>query len=72
MVKDIFYAVSRKGQGRIFTTMPKREERLGVWVGESVGCISMLVMMMASEGFQMPRLTWDDNPVKLTIELNYV
>jgi hypothetical protein len=70
--KKIWYAVSRKGQGRVFTSKPTREERLGVWVGESVGCISMTVMLMESEGLiEFPPMTWKDEPLELKLELGY-
>jgi len=71
MVKDIFYAVSRKGQGRIFTECPTRDDKLGVWVGESAGYISMTVILMQSYGFQLPKVTWEDSPVQLELSLNY-
>lgn len=72
MVRKLWYAVSRKGQGRVFTSLPVREPRLGVWTGESVGCISMTVMVMESDGFRLPRITWDDEPVELKLTLDYV
>ena len=71
MVKELFYAVSRKGQGRVFTECPKRDERLGVWVGESAGCISMTVMIFESDGYVLPRISWDDEPIGMKMSLEY-
>ena len=71
MVTDIYYAVSRKGQGRIFTERPIRDVKLGVWVGESAGYISMTVILMQTSGFKLPELTWEDAPVRLELSLNY-
>ena len=71
MVLDIYWAVSRKGQGRIFTERPIRDVKLGVWVGESAGYISMTVILMQLSGFKLPELTWEDAPVRLELSLNY-
>lgn len=71
MTRDIWYAVSGKGQGKVFTTKPERDEHFKVWLGESVGFISMLVMAMEADGFELPMLKWVDDPVKLTITLGY-
>lgn len=71
MTRDIWYAVSKRGQGRVFTTKPERNDHWGIWEGESVGFISMLVMEMEADGFELPMLKWSDDPVKLTITLGY-
>lgn len=71
MEKTLWYAVSGKGQGRIFTTYPVRDEHFRIWQAESVGCISTVVMLMESEGFDLPDMTWKDEPVKLTLSLDY-
>ena len=71
MVKQLWYAVSRKGQGRVFTGCPKRDERLGVWVGDSAGCISLTVMVFEGDGFVLPRITWDDEPMEMKLKLEY-
>lgn len=67
----IWYAVSKRGQGRVFTTCPIRNEHFGVWEGESVGCITMTFMMMESDGFEVPDLKFNDDPVKLKLSLEY-
>ena len=71
MRKKIWYAVSKKGQGRVFTTCPVRNEHWGVWEAESVGCISMLFMMFEADGLELPDLKWQDDPVAMenTMEL---
>ena len=69
--KTLWYAVSGKGQGRVFTTCPVRDEHFKIWLAESVGCISTLVWLMESEGFELPEMKWSDDPVelKLTLEM---
>lgn len=71
MVKKVWYAVSGKGQGRIFTTKPERDEHWKLWLAESVGCISMTVMLLESEGvIELPHLTWKDEPVEFEISIS--
>lgn len=69
MKKRVFYAVSKSGQGRIFTTLPERDEHWGMWLGESVGCISTLFMLFLSDGLQLPTITWEDEPVELELSI---
>ncbi len=59
----IWYAVNGKGQGRIFTSQPVRNDHWKLWEAESVGCISMTVMLLESNGeLELPELTWNDEP----------
>ena len=71
MEMKLWYAVNGKGQGRVFTTKPEREEHFKVWLAESVGCISTLVMMMEADGMELPDLKWSDEPVELKLSLSY-
>jgi len=71
MKKEVYIAASKTGQIRVFTSFPERNESFGVWVGESVGCISMLVMMMEADGMELPDLKWSDEPVELKLSLSY-
>jgi hypothetical protein len=71
MSRKIWYAVSGKGQGRVFTSKPERDEHWKLWLAESVGCISMTVMLLESEGvIELPHLTWKDEPVELEISIS--
>ena len=71
MVKKVWYEVSGKGQGRIYTTKPERDEHWKLWLAESVGCISMTIMLLESEGvIELPHLTWKDEPVELEISIS--
>jgi len=67
----IYYAVNGKGQGRIFTSLPVREEHFKIWCAESVGCISMTAMLLESEGeLDLPAtMTWKDDPVELELTI---
>ena len=68
--KKIWLACSKKGQVRAFTTYPIREEKLGVWLAESVGCISTLFMLFESDGIiEIPPLTWRDEPYAMEISI---
>lgn len=66
----IWYAVNGKGQGRIFTSLPSRDEHFKIWCAESVGCISMTAMLLESDGtLSLPELTWKDDPVELELSI---
>lgn len=66
----IWYAVNGRGQGRVYTSLPERDDHFKVWLAESVGCISMTVMMLESDGeLVLPDLKWDDDPVELELSI---
>ena len=67
----IYYAVSGRGQGRIFTSLPERDEHFKVWLGESVGCISMTAMLLESEGLlELPDgMSWKDDPIEMELSI---
>lgn len=69
MKKKIFYAVSKRGQGRVFTTKPERDENFGVWLGESCGCISATFMLFEADGMEVPDIKWKDDPVEFEISI---
>lgn len=68
---EIFYAVNKSGQGCVFKEEPSRDTVLEVWVGQYNGSITMVVARMESLGFVLPRITWEDEPVKLKLSLAY-
>ena len=70
MKKEVYIAASKSGQIRVFTSFPERNESFGVWVGDSVGFISSLVMLFEADGFELPHLTWKDEPVELEISIS--
>ena len=70
MKKKVWIAASKKGQIRVFTSYPVRDEHFGIFCGESIGCISMLVMLFESDGLELPNLTWKDEPVELEISIS--
>ena len=69
MEKTLYYAVSGTGQGLIFTSCPERSEHFKTWKGDMMGCFSMVVMLMESEGFALPPLKWSDEPVAIKLKL---
>lgn len=68
---EIFYAVNKSGQGVIFEDEPSRDTILEVWVGQYNGSVTMVVARMESLGFVLPKITWEDEPVKLKLSLAY-
>lgn len=68
----LYYAVSRSGQGYVFTEMPTRNEHFGIWCGEMYGFITSLIMYMEGEkGFSLPKIKWSDDPVEITLTASY-
>lgn len=70
MEMNIWYAVSKSGQGCVFVTQPERNDHRGIWEGTLMGCVTSLVMTMESEGFELPRIKWNDDPVRFTLKLS--
>ena len=68
---ELWYAVNKSGQGRVFTVRPERNEYFGVWVGTSLTSVSSLVMQLEWEGFTLPSIKWSDDPVRMTLSLGY-
>ena len=66
----IWYAVNGKGKGRDYTSIPVRNDHWKLWEAESVGCVSMTVMLLESNGeLVLPDLKWDDDPVELELSI---
>ena len=72
MDKDLWIAVSGTGQMCVFVDKPIRNNHFKYWDGCMVGCISMVVCLLESEGFEIPVLKWSDEPIKLSLSLNVV
>lgn len=66
----LYYAVSASGQGRIFAELPIRDTDRNVWVGNSDGFFVMVVARMEALGFVLPKISWEDEPVELTLSLS--
>ena len=71
MTIDVYYAVSKRGQACIFTSVPVRNEHFGIWEGNMDGCISSVVSFFEADGFEMSPLTFKDEPMKLRLSLEY-
>lgn len=66
----LWYAVNGKGQGRIYTSDPVRNEYWKLWEAESVGCVSMVTMLLESnEELVLPELKWTDDPIELELSI---
>ena len=68
---EIFYAVNKSGFGCVFEEEPSRDTMHDAWVGQYNGIVTMVVARMESLGFELPRITWEDEPVKLKLSLSY-
>lgn len=66
----LYYAVGVGGQGRIFAELPIRDTDRNVWVGNSDGFFVMVVARMEACGFVLPKISWEDEPVELTLSLS--
>ena len=70
--KKLYYAVSSRGQGVVFTEKPERKANLGLWSGRIEGCYCSVVADMETEGLlKLPRMTYSDEPVELKLDVNY-
>ena len=69
-MKKLWYAVSRRGQGNIFTDLPERDEHFGIWKGHIEGCYSSVVCDMEQCGLiELPDITWKNDPVELMLSI---
>ena len=68
---EIYYAVHKSGQGCVFVATPTRDNTRQVWTGQYDGHVTSVVARMESLGFVLPRITWEDEPVKLKLSLAY-
>lgn len=63
MTKTVFYAVNADGRGTLFSAPPVREEKFRIWVGNTCGILSSFLNYLKDEGFNLPRITFNDDPV---------
>ena len=68
----LFFAVNRSGQGLVFSTIPVRDERRKVWVGDiNAAAMSFIGCLETVYGFSLPDISWKDEPVTITIRIGY-
>ena len=71
-VKKLYYAVSARGQGVVFTDKPVRVKKMGCWSGTIEGCYCSVVADMEAEGkLKLPSLKYDNDPVELKLSITY-
>ena len=69
--KTLYYAVSRRGQGVVFSDKPERVEKIGIWSGTIEGIYNSVVADMEAEGFlELPNLSYKDEPVELKLTIS--
>ena len=70
--KKLYYAVSSRGQGVVFTQKPERVDKIGVWAGKIEGCYCSVVGDLEAEGLlRLPNLSYSDEPVELKLTVSY-
>ena len=72
MTKEVYYAVSKSGQGGVFMDSPEMEEHWGRYTGTQMGCISSLFMMFEADGMKLPNIGFNDGPRKFRITIEEV
>ena len=71
-VKLLWYAVSARGQGVIFTDKPERVDKLGLWSGTIEGCYCSVVADMEANGLvELPEISYKDDPVELKLSISH-
>ena len=69
MKKELYYAVNGNGRGCVFAEKPARNDHFKIWTGRIIGGCFQIVMLFESEGFQLPDISWNDEPVQLVLTL---
>lgn len=70
--KKLYYAVSTRGQGVVFTEKPERAENIGVWSGRIEGCYCSVIADLEAEGLlRLPNISYKDEPVELKLTITY-
>lgn len=67
--KVVWLACNPWSQIKVFETKPIRQKDR--WKGIPNYAMTIALNQMEMCGFQLPRLTWEDEPVELKITLNY-
>ena len=67
---SIFYCVNKSGQGCVFTTYPTRDEKRLVWLGRAVLSVTRFIDYLETGlGYKLPDISWNDDPVKIDINI---
>lgn len=68
----LYYVKSRRGQGVVFTEKPRRRDDIGVWAGRIEGIYCSVVDDLEHRGIlKLPELSYEDEPLELTLTLSY-
>ena len=68
--KKLYYAVDRRDHGCVFTSLPVRNEKFGIWEGNIETCFSEVVASMEADGLiALPNNKYGDEPVAITLSL---
>ena len=68
---EVWYAVSKNGNGCVFMEQPVRNDHFGVWEGSILTCINDVVRHLEADGLTLPQVKWGDEPVKMVISLSF-
>lgn len=64
-------AASKGGQLKIFDTKPERNDAFKIWVGNMTTSMMMFLLEMEGRGLELPRMTYDDEPKEISVELRF-
>lgn len=68
----LFYAVNKSGQGKVFTSFPERDGHRNIWVGDmNVAVLCFVDCLETAYGFDLPDISWNDEPVRIKIKFGY-
>jgi hypothetical protein len=68
----LYYAVNGTGQGVVFIDQPTRDNHFKCWKGPMLSCVSMVVSLFETYGFNLPNIRWSDEPVKIELNLKQI
>jgi len=71
MTTDFYYAADQNGQHNMFLSLPKRNYRdgLGCWSGDYSVNAAFFFGLLQDQGLRLPRIGWEDEPVRIRIKI---
>jgi len=69
---SLWYCVSGSGQAKVFVTKPERNEKRRCWIGDiNIAVIRFLDWLEVDCGYELPEMSWKDEPVELIIDISH-
>ena len=70
MKLTFYYVVAKQGKGRLYESMPTRNEHFGVWEGTTNGILPSVLVYLEDHGLVLPELSFKDEPYPITLEVS--